>query len=81
MKTYLNDEKTPVDPWLLYDNLWGLKYLCDIFVFNMIATDFCNILEYRIFLDAIQNQYIGKVRVFQEGHKNWRNLHHWFDIM
>ena len=29
------------------------------FVFNMIATDFCNILEYRIFLDAIQNQYIG----------------------
>ena len=29
MKAYLNDGKTPVDPWLLYDILWGLKALCD----------------------------------------------------
>ena len=25
----MNDEKTPVDPWLLYDILWGLKALFD----------------------------------------------------
>ena len=28
MKVYLNDEKESVDPWLLYDNLRGLKSLC-----------------------------------------------------
>ena len=59
LKANLNDEKAFVDQWLLYDILWGLKALCEIFVFNMIPTDFCNILEYRFFLDAIQNQYIG----------------------
>ena len=28
MKVYLNDEKQSVDPWLLYDILWGFKALC-----------------------------------------------------
>ena len=38
MKTYLNDEKTPVDPWLVYDIFQELKALCAIVVFCVVCT-------------------------------------------